>query len=252
MHRDHKELEKQASAHAENLANLEGRQQAMQADVDRLREREEVQARIADLKDAQIMAAYNKSRARHAEVSERLNQAKQLQKELQNECAPSLEATNKKARYCEAVTAAVRARQVVLRDAEEAANHLLNKVDDASDRVAQVTTQINAESEGFSTKKKELRIVNQKIGQLENKLKNRPPDFDPKEHNQKIVSAPGRTPSFSFFNALTARPVACARTSTTRSRERSPRDTGPVKRRTPAWFSGQRGAKTDIPGTPGP
>ncbi|KAL2758587.1 hypothetical protein ACRALDRAFT_1040546 [Sodiomyces alcalophilus JCM 7366] len=186
MHRDHKELQKQSASHAENLANLEGRQQAMQADVDRLREREEVQARIADLRDAQIMAAYNKSRARHAEISEQLNQAKQHLRELENECAPSLEASNKKKEYCDAVAAAVQVRHAALRNTEEAANDLLNDVDNASDHVAQITATIEAETKSFATKRQELRVVNQRIGQLENRLKNRPPDFDPKEHNQKI------------------------------------------------------------------
>ncbi|ROT37534.1 P-loop containing nucleoside triphosphate hydrolase protein [Sodiomyces alkalinus F11] len=186
LHKDHKDLQKQSTSHAENLANLESRQQAMQADVDRLREREEVQARIADLKDAQIMAAYNKSRARHAEISRRLEQAEQLQQDLQNECAPSLEATNKKKEYHEAVASAVQARQAAVRNTEEAANDLLNDVDNANDHVVQITAKIEAESRGFTTKKQELRVINQKIGQLENRLKNRPPDFDPKDHNQKI------------------------------------------------------------------
>lgn len=187
LHRDHKELDQQSGSRAETLGNLEKRQQAMQADVDRNREREEAEARIQDLRMARQIVAYQEARLAYSETQRDLRDAQQRLEQLQEESDPSLRAVRQKQDYHEAVSGVVQARHAAVRAAEQDVDKLLSKVDNAKDDVSQKQAQIEAEKQTFDVKKREMGKINRTIGDLENKLKNKPDEFDPKYHNQKIV-----------------------------------------------------------------
>ncbi|KAM0271108.1 hypothetical protein ACHAQH_009214 [Verticillium albo-atrum] len=186
LHKDHKELQQQSGSHAETLANLESRQQAMQADVDRFREREEALARINDLGDARKIAHYLHLRNKYREAERAYKDARQLLQQLEKDSAPALEAVNSKQRYHTAVASAVQARHAALRAVDAAADRALSACENSTDEMRQSQAKIEAEKKVFDVKKRELGMIKTRIGQLERRLKNKPSDFDPKDWNQKI------------------------------------------------------------------
>ncbi|CRK23425.1 hypothetical protein BN1708_003694 [Verticillium longisporum] len=186
LHKDHKELQQRSGSHAETLANLENRQQAMQADVDRFREREEALVRIDDLGDARKIAHYLFLRTKYRETERAYKDARHLLQQLESESAPALEAVNSKQRYHAAVAAAVQARHAAVRAVDGAADRALNACENSQEEMAQCQAKIDAEKKVFDVKKRELGLIKTRIGQLERRLKNKPSDFDPKEWNQKI------------------------------------------------------------------
>lgn len=221
LHKDHKDLQQRSGSHAETLANLENRQQAMQADVDRFREREEALVRIDDLGDARKIAHYLFLRTKYRETERAYKDARHLLQQLESESAPALEAVNSKQRYHAAVAAAVQARHAAVRAVDGAADRALNACENSQEEMAQCQAKIDAEKKVFDVKKRELGLIKTRIGQLERRLKNKPSDFDPKEWNQKIVSVSSHLLAEQNLTPLSA----CPRTLDSGARGRGSPDT---------------------------
>ena len=193
LHKETKLMQSEATNTIEALTNLENRQQAVQGDVERLRDREAVQKRVADLQAAHAIVAYNEVRAKYAETTKRFKDARNRQRQLEEESAPSLTRVNDKQVYQEAVSAAVSARKAALRSAESDVDNLVGEIEKVDEAVNRAVAQSEAEQQAYLTKKRDLTKIIKKITELENRLKNKPADFDATAHNARIVS-PLKTP----------------------------------------------------------
>lgn len=210
LHKDHKELETRSASITETLSNYENRQQAIQADVDRLREREAAQERVQDLRLARTIVVYEEARKRHRETTSMTKEANATLRRLEEESGPTLVLASKKQAYYDAVSAVVTARKEVSRAAEGQADRLLSDVDNMADDVAQIRSSIDAENKAFTAKRQDISKIVKRIGELENKIKNKPADFDPAEHNLRIVSS-------VQCNAHDSRLIFCRESKSTRS-----------------------------------
>ncbi|PHH72969.1 hypothetical protein CDD82_5719 [Ophiocordyceps australis] len=188
LHKDKKEIAAAAQANKDSLANLETRQQGLQADVDRIREREEIQARIKDLKSAVVIAAYAEARNSWTEARQRKKEAQNSLQKLQEESGPSLEAINDKKEYKRNIDAAMPALQKALSDADKEAKKAAAEMHKAADELNKARNQLETEKKGYTNKKKELAASVAKITQIKADLKQQPPKFNAAEWNQKIRS----------------------------------------------------------------
>lgn len=189
LYRDKKGLAEAAHADSETLKNLEARQQGLQADVDRIREREEIQQKVKDLKSALILCKYQDARAKHSQAKERKKAAEQSLRRLERESGPSLEAVNRKQEYSQQIDAAIAGRKQNLKKEEDATKKLARDVTAAGEEVKEFDNRIAAERKGFEAKKKDLAISKSKLTSLQADLRNKPADFNPQEFNRSIVSA---------------------------------------------------------------
>ncbi|KAF9879365.1 hypothetical protein CkaCkLH20_02908 [Colletotrichum karsti] len=186
LHRDHKELQRGSASHADHLKSLKDRQHDMQNDVDKLREQQEAQQRVVDLKDARHVADYLEARAFYQQQRSEEKEAKKALKKLENEASPSLQAVNRKQEYHDKVSAVVRSRKDVVRRAEAAADTMLNRIEDAEEQKKAVDAKVETNRKGYDAKRQELGKIRNKIGALENQQKNKPAEFNPQEHNTQI------------------------------------------------------------------
>ena len=188
LHKDKKELGAGTQTDAETLRNLENRQQGLQADVDRIREREEIQTSIENLKGAHLMCRYQEAREENRAAKQQREAARASLRRLEQESGPSLEAVYEKEKYARRVETLVPAKTSAVKDAERQSQRLASRVTDASEQVKEFQDKIDAERKGFEVKKKELSAARTKVTNLQADLKNQPPEFNGADWNQKIVS----------------------------------------------------------------
>lgn len=188
LYKHKKDLTQTTNNDVETLKNLEIRQQGLQADVDRVRERQEIQQQVSNLKSALILSQYNEARAKLKEAKERKKSAERSLRRLEEASGPSLEAINHKQTYARQIDTAITGRKSALKEAEEKARKLARDVGTAAEDLKDFENKLNAEHKGFDAKKKELAQSRTKITSLQADLRNRPHDFNPADFNQKIVS----------------------------------------------------------------
>ncbi|KAI8632799.1 P-loop containing nucleoside triphosphate hydrolase protein [Xylariaceae sp. FL1651] len=186
LHKDHKEMKDQVENCSETLKSLESRQQGLQADVDRLHEREAIQKKVEDLQNARAVAEYNDKRLRYNDARQRQKNAKKKLEELERACGPALEAVNQKQRYREQIEPVINERKKALRDAEAAGEQMLRNIEVYDEKIKHEQDQIEAENGSIRAKKAQIMKTRGEITNLEAKLKDKPPEFVPAEWNAKI------------------------------------------------------------------
>lgn len=196
LHKDKKGLTEASQADVATLQNLESRQQGLQADVDRLREREEIQQRVGNLRSALVLARYQHARDNHNQAKERRKEAERALKRLEQESGPSLEAVNRKQEYAQQVEAAVSGRTQALSGLLREAEELGKQAHKASEDIKEFENRQDSERKGFDERKKEVAMSRSKITALQADLKNRPSEFNAADWNQKIVSIPSHICAF--------------------------------------------------------
>jgi chromosome segregation ATPase len=190
LDKDKKELEQSTHGDVDTLRNLENRQQGLQTDVDRLREREEIKEQIKNLKSALVFAKYTEARTKFKDAKERKKLAERSLRRLEHDAGPSLEAVNAKQLYAQRIDEAISGRKNALKNAEDATKKLARDASTASENLKEFENKIEAERKGFDAKRKELSQSKSKITSLQADLRNRPEEFNPADFNQKIVRTP--------------------------------------------------------------
>lgn len=175
----------------ETLRSLETRQQGLQADVERLREREQIQKAVNDLTDARKVVHYNEQRARHTELKDQRKKAEKRRHRLERESQPALEEVNAKVHYHTAIEHVLEARQLHANATEADAMKDLQAVEKTQDEIKNLENKKTLEKQSMETKRKEAQKWRAKQTELEGKLesaKDIETRFNPKEWNHKIVS----------------------------------------------------------------
>ncbi|TRX98403.1 hypothetical protein FHL15_000477 [Xylaria flabelliformis] len=186
LHKDHKEMKVQVENCSEILKNHESRQQGLQADVNRLQEREAIQKKVEDLKSARAVAEYNDKRLRYSEAKKRLRDAKKKLEDLQNACGPALEAVNQKQAYQEQIEPVVVERKKALREAEVAGERALRVIESYDEGIRTEENKVKAEEDTLRNIKSKIQQRRKELTTLEAKLKDKPPEFVPAEWNTRI------------------------------------------------------------------
>ncbi|KAH6956683.1 hypothetical protein DER45DRAFT_567746 [Fusarium avenaceum] len=186
LDKDKKEIEQSTHGDVETLRNLENRQQGLQTDVDRIREREEIKEHVKNLKSACVFAQYSEARSRYKDAKDRKKLAERSLRRLEHDAGPSLEAVNAKQLYAQRIDEAISARTTALKEAEDVTKKLVRDAGTASDNLKEFENGLITERKGFDAKRKELAQSKSKITALQADLRNRPEEFNPSDFNQKI------------------------------------------------------------------
>ncbi|KAI1111861.1 P-loop containing nucleoside triphosphate hydrolase protein [Nemania sp. NC0429] len=186
LHKDHKEMKAQVENCTEILKNHESRQQGLQADVDRLHEREAIQKKVEDLKSARAVAEYNDKRLKYSDAKKRLRDAKKNLEDLQNACGPALEAVNQKQTYQAQIEPVVADRKKALREAEIAGEQALRGIETFDEAIKNEENKAKAEEDTLRNIKTKIQQRRKELTNLEARLRDKPPEFVPSEWNAKI------------------------------------------------------------------
>lgn len=197
---EQKAVTRQLATDAETLRGWETRQQGLQADVERLREREEIQARVADLQDARLVLDYDEKRRIFSECREKKRKAQERQRRLEERCAPSLEDVTSKQEYQRKVQDALEARKRRGHEVEHDLTEIISRIEKVEEGIQTLEHKKSAEKDSLDAKKKQVSGARAKINQLEGQYKSNHYDFNPAEWNHKIVSC--QIPRWSNVDGL--------------------------------------------------
>ncbi|KAK5994971.1 Structural maintenance of chromosomes 5-like protein [Cladobotryum mycophilum] len=186
LHKDKRGVAEAAHADNDTLQNLQTRQAGLQNDVDRLREREEIQERVNNLQGALIIAKYQDARSKYAEAKEKRKTAEKSLKRLEQESGPSLEAVNQKQVYAQQIESIIPSRAKALKEAQVAAQSLAQDISAAVEETKEWENKIGAERKGFEERRKDVATSRSKITALQADLKNQPSDFNAADWNAKL------------------------------------------------------------------
>ncbi|KAI1080256.1 P-loop containing nucleoside triphosphate hydrolase protein [Whalleya microplaca] len=186
LHQRHKEVKGDVDMCAETLKGHETRQQGMQADVDRLREREAIQAKIQEFRDVRVIAEYNERFIESKKAKQRREDATRRLRELEEACGPALQSVNQKQEYQDKIKLVVGERKNILKEAEATGHQLLQAVERHDEKIKHVQNKRHAEDGSHASKKANLGKIRRTITDLEAKLQNKPPEFANEEWNKKI------------------------------------------------------------------
>ncbi|KAI0975823.1 P-loop containing nucleoside triphosphate hydrolase protein [Xylaria arbuscula] len=186
LHKDHREMKSQVENCSEILKNHESRQQGLQADVNRLHEREAIQQKVQDFKSARAVAEYNDKRLKYSDAKKRVKDAKQKLEDLQNACGPALEAVNQKQAYQSKIESVVPERRKALRAAEVAGEQALRRIEILDEKIKNEENNVTAEEDTLKNMKTKIQQRRKELTGLEARLKDKPPEFVPAEWNTKI------------------------------------------------------------------
>ncbi|CAK7206660.1 Structural maintenance of chromosomes protein 5 [Sporothrix eucalyptigena] len=186
IYHEQRDAEQQIRVDTERLRQLESRHSTQQADVERYREREEIQQAIEDLIDCKPFVHYYENKRKHRELKEKRRRANRDLADLMARLEPSLQAISQKETYQEELKAALMARTAVLQSAEQAVGQALANVERYEDRIQAANTQYATKGEAREKKRKEMATTRQRITALEARVKNKPPEFVASEWNTKI------------------------------------------------------------------
>jgi chromosome segregation ATPase len=184
-----KETEHSGEKIREELRKMEARQQVLQADVEKLRERKAIQEEIDYLNKLRLVVKYYDARRKFKEAKARKAAAEQSLKRLHKSVAPALQAVNKKQEYQSKIKLVVTDRQHRLQAAEAAADAAIDQVEAAQAKCQEVLVKKEAEMASFTTKRSRVAELRRKLNDLEAKYRGVPPKFDAADWNRKIVSA---------------------------------------------------------------
>lgn len=168
------------------LSNLESRQRLQEADVERMREREQVVKKIGFLEAARPFAEYRTARNAHLEAKENKNLIKTELNALKAQVEPSLAAINEKKEYRNEISAAVKERK----NAVEKSSTKTDKVDSdyqvLGDQVVALDAEATAERRGGQKHKADLARINGNIDRLKRQMEDPPAEVDTAAYNEKI------------------------------------------------------------------
>jgi len=181
-----KEAQVSAEEAHDELRKMEARQQVLQADVEKLRERKDIQAKIEQLEKVSLVVKYNDARKQYKEMKTQKKEAEANLKRLQTSFAPSLEAVNHKQSYQEGIQKVVDDRKERLRLAESAAGAAVAVIEEAEAKLLGFATRAEAEKASRSTKKQQLGGLRKKLTDLEASYKQAPQHFDAADWNRRI------------------------------------------------------------------
>lgn len=190
MFDEQKSLQRGMETESDHLRSLQTRQQGLQADVERLREREQIQQSVTDLNDCRLVAEYNEKKALFEKTREQKKRAQQQLARLRELNGPSLDDLTSKQAYEKQIESVLKARRKRALDAGHEADKALRAAEAVQEEVKELENAKNAEQQSLNRKKQQVSDERTKITKLEAQYKTGKDiesKFNPAEWNHKIV-----------------------------------------------------------------
>lgn len=171
----------------EDLRNLEGRQEMQRADVERLKQRDQIKRKVAWMEKCRPIPRYQDAKAKVRAARERRNILTADLKALTAEVAPALRRVNQTQAYENQVQKAVRHGREITAKASLTAENVLKKIAGLEQSLKDFDGMKEAEQKGIKTKKEDKHRHQNVISRIKKQMEAEPEDFDPKATNDKIV-----------------------------------------------------------------
>ena len=188
LRKKQRDVEIHKASDVDNLANLESRQRMQEADVARMREREEIKQRVKMLEASRPFARYRGARLKQQAAKQRRKDAASELKTLEDEIQPTLQAVNRKQAYRGQIETVMNERRAIVDRLGRKAHTYVQKMEGLQEKINDYENEKSAERAGGKQSKQESIRFEQNITRLKKQLEERPADIDVPAYNERIVS----------------------------------------------------------------
>lgn len=183
---EQRELENDTQNQKQNLTTLENKQNAQRGDVDRVRERQIVQAEVEFLEKIRPAAEYTVSLRAFKDAKVRQLAAEAELKTLQEEVEPATRASREKEEYQMNLKKAVVSREKLCESVEKQAGLELKKVQNLTEKLQECDRDRQSSVKEDRERKGKIARIKLEIVDMENRLKNNaPPAFDIADYTER-------------------------------------------------------------------
>jgi chromosome segregation ATPase len=186
MRKEQKTSEGAKSRLAEDLGRLENRQRMQQADVERLRERTELQERLEAYQKFKPFPAYSVAKQKHVEAKELKKDAERELRRLNREMAPRLAAMQSKAHYVETADNAVQQRHRLVKRTEDDTANKYQQLERKAAELAGIDNELQSGNTSIKQTKQRIPEINRTITSLKSAMEIAPEPVDTAAFNEQI------------------------------------------------------------------
>lgn len=187
--KEQKTYEDEKARDQETLDSLENRQQNLQAEVQRLQERQEVQRKVMVLKKRIPFVEYRIARDAHMACKKRRLAAQARLKGLRERVEPILATVYRKEANRDLIATVVREREQAVKNLEQEAGNYVKEFEAIDEEMKKNDGATQGEKSIETARKAAVTKIQREINKLEVKLQqDKPLEFDAAEWNNRIVS----------------------------------------------------------------
>ncbi|KAI9778036.1 MAG: Structural maintenance of chromosomes protein 5 [Geoglossum umbratile] len=184
--KEQKTCQTKRDADKELRTSLEGRQDMDRADVERFKERAEIQRKVKILEIARPFAKYREARRKNMEARQTKKEMLAELRKLEGEVEPLLRAVNAKQEYRDQVEKATKARQRTLERGELAAEGLFARQGELEDTLKGFQQEVELERKGDGPIKKDILKIQGVIAGLKRQMAEKPAELDVGFYNDQL------------------------------------------------------------------
>ncbi|KAJ5100682.1 hypothetical protein N7456_006734 [Penicillium angulare] len=183
---EQKDIEMNNRGDKELLSNLENRQEMQRGDVERMRQRAEVQQKIENLEFLRPTIECKEYYKGFYELKARKIACEQEQEELEQRLAPALAAVTAKESYLNQVTAVKNQRETQVQQLSDIARTQGNIVENLDASNKELNGEIEALKKSNQKTKDDAYAETQKYKRLKRQQEEEPVEFDPDYYNEQL------------------------------------------------------------------
>lgn len=185
---EQKRLDMDHRADKDVLTNLENRQEMQRADVERMRQRTEIQRKIEILEFLRPVMVYKDHHKVHEELKARRKELSDEHSQLMRDLEPAMRSLKAKETYAEQVAEVKKHQRETVSRLSRAAKAGTERIDELRDSIKDLDGQIEAEKKSSQKHKAEATNTQQTIKKLRRQLEEEAVEFDVDYYNEKLVS----------------------------------------------------------------
>jgi len=186
--KEQKQFQQKQVEDQERLDSLENRQQNLQAEVQRLHERQEIQDKVMILKKRIPFIEYQTARLAHMEFKQKKQNAQLRLRALKERVQPILQSVQRKQALRDQVSAVIVERERLVKNTEIGAIECTKKLEALDAKIDGIDSALTTENGKETARKTALRRTQQDIKKIQVQMEQPAIEFDPKSWNDRIVS----------------------------------------------------------------
>ncbi|PGH10798.1 hypothetical protein AJ79_05271 [Helicocarpus griseus UAMH5409] len=183
---EQKKLQATYADDREQLANLENRQEMQRADVERMRQRAQIQKKIALLERSRPMPRYKEARRHLKETVQKGRSLQQEAEDLENQLNPTLASLNEKKDYSKELRAVVAQKKGLAATQQNVADEIVQKLDKAQADMRDLDAQIEAERKAATMHRDNHKKTQHAVNKIKRQMEEEPVEFDAAAFTEKI------------------------------------------------------------------
>lgn len=186
MRKEQKFKTTEQSEKTDKLKGLENRQRMQQADVDRLRERSDLQQRLASLEKFRPFPAYTVAKEKHRVAKEQRKIAEREWRRLEQQMEPNLQAVNEKDEYHKRIDKSLKLKQRLVERAAKNCDDKNKQFNTAHAELEGISNELQAERNSRKQYTQDMPRLQRNVNEIKKAMENPPEEVDFSAYNEQL------------------------------------------------------------------